>query len=243
MNNIAAIILAAGRGTRMNSTDTNKVMSDLNGRPMLAYSIDNLKKAGVETIVVVVGFAKESITSYFGNSILYAYQNEPNGTAHAVTSGLAVLPSNIDTIISVYGDDSYLYDPTLFQVLIGFHTENKSDVTVLTVEMNDPSGLGRIVRDENNNVKAIVEEKVATDEQKKIKEINTGCFIFNRKFLEEYLPQIEMNAITKEYFVTDIIKLAIRDNRKVYAVLSKTPWRGVNRPEELEEARKLLQNT
>lgn len=242
MNNIAAIILAAGRGTRMKSTTSNKVMSDLNGRPMLAYSIDNLKNAGIETIIVVVGFAKESIVNYFGNQVLYAYQNEPTGTARAVASGLALLPSNINEVISVYGDDSYLYDPTLFQVLVGIHTENKSDVTVLTVEMDDPSGLGRIVRDKNNKVIDIIEEKVASTEQKKIREINTGCFIFNRKFLEEYLPKIEINSVAKEYFITDIVKLAVRDNKKVGAVVSKMQWRGVNRSEELEEARKLVQN-
>lgn len=244
MNDIAAIILAAGRGTRMNSTDTNKVMSDLHGKPMLSYSVENLHQAGIETVVVVVGFAKESITAYFGNKLLYAYQNEPTGTAHAVISGLSVLPNNVDQVLSVYGDDSYLYSAELLKKLIEMHVVNNADVTMLTVEMDDPTGLGRIIRDENGKVVGIVEEKVASDEQKKITEINTGCFVFNRKFLEEFLPKIEKNETAQEYYLTDIIEVAVKNNKKIetYAA-GKIPWRGVNRPEELEEARKLLHNT
>lgn len=241
MNNVAAIILAAGRGTRMNSTTTNKVMSEIHGKPLLFYTVERIRNAGINTIIVVVGFAKESILHYFGDSLLYAEQKEQNGTAHAAAAGLGLLAPDITDVLSVYGDDSYLYDPELLKKLINEHQREQADVTMLTIDIENPTGLGRIVRDELGHVKGIVEDKVATEQQKQITEINTGCYIFKRSFLEEYLPKVHMNPIAQEYYLTDIIELAAQNNKKVAAVRGgHIPWRGVNRPEELVEARKLV---
>lgn len=240
MSKTAAIILAAGRGTRMNSTTQNKVMNELHGKPMLYYSIDNLNKAGFEPIITVVGFAKESIMDYFGESILYAEQTQFIGTADALACGLKSVPLETENVLSVYGDDSYLYSPKLLTTLEEKHINSNADVTILTVDIDDPTGLGRIVR-EDGKVTGIIEEKVATVEEKKIHEINTGCFIFKRHFIERYLLKIKKNPIAQEYYLTDIIEVAVEHNKKIEAVRGgKIPWRGVNRPEELEEARKLL---
>jgi bifunctional UDP-N-acetylglucosamine pyrophosphorylase/glucosamine-1-phosphate N-acetyltransferase len=244
MNKTAAVILAAGRGTRMNSHETNKVMSMVHDKPLLQYSINNLHKAHFSPIVVVVGFAKESIMNYFGSTVLYAEQMEAKGTAHALSCGLSILSSDVGQILSVYGDDSYLYSPELLVKLINTHEESKAEMTVLTVEMDDPTGLGRIVRDEKGYISGIVEEKNATNKERNIQEINTGCYVFKRAFLEEFLPKITENPVAHEYYLTDIIELAVRHNKKIEAVqVEKIPWRGVNGPEELEEARKLLDNT
>lgn len=242
MSNIAAIILAAGRGTRMNSTDTNKVMSLLNGKPLLSYSLDNLAQAGFTPIITVVGFAKESIMNYFGNSLLYAEQTEFVGTANALACGLKMLPKEIENVLSIHGDDSYLYSPKILTDLRERHINANADVTMLTVDVDDPTGLGRILR-KKGKVVGIVEERIATEEQKKIHEINPGCFIFKRHFIENYLPKIKKNPVAQEYYVTDIIEVAVEHNKKIETVRAgKIPWRGVNRPEELEEARKLLDN-
>jgi bifunctional N-acetylglucosamine-1-phosphate-uridyltransferase/glucosamine-1-phosphate-acetyltransferase GlmU-like protein len=115
---------------------------------------------------------------------------------------------------------------------------------MLTVEIDDPTGLGRIIRNGGGKVAGIVEEKVASGEQKNIHEINTGCFVFNREFLEEYLPKIGKNETAQEYYLTDIVEIAVKNNKKIEAYAAgKIPWRGVNRPEELEEARRLVHNS
>ncbi|MBI4130131.1 NTP transferase domain-containing protein [Candidatus Roizmanbacteria bacterium] len=241
MSKIGAIILAAGKGTRMKSTTTNKVMLNLAGRPMLSYTIDNFRKAGIDEIVVVVGFAKKSIINYFGDSIEYADQKKRLGTAHAVQVGLAKLSDDVTDVLSVYGDDSYMYSPELLRKLIDTHKAKNADMTILTVEMYDPTGLGRIIRSDKGTIQAIVEERVATDELKKIKEINTGCYIFNRVFLTKYLPKIQKNPVAKEYYLTDILEIAVTHKKKIADVAGgRIPWRGVNRPEELEQARKLI---
>lgn len=241
MNNIAALILAAGRGTRMKSTTTNKVMSLISGKPMLAYSIDNILKAEIYPIIVVVGFAKESIMKYFQDQVLYAVQLKPLGTADAVSCGLTMVPSDTADILSVYGDDSYLYSPQLLKKLINKHKISRADVTMLTVDLQDPTGLGRIIRNKQGVVQGIVEEKVATGKQKKITEINTGCYIFNKEFLTDYVSRISLNPVAQEYYITDIIALAVKDKKKIEAVRGGSiPWRGVNKPDELEEARRLV---
>lgn len=241
MGHVAAIILAAGRGTRMKSTTTNKVMSDLGGRPMLSYTIDNFTTAGLHPIIIVVGFAKESIMDYFGDRVLYAVQEEATGTAHALLAGLSKVPANVNHVLSVYGDDSYCYRPELLRQLVQKHVEDNADVTLLTVEKDNPFGLGRIIRDTNGIIKEIVEEKVATDEQKKTTEVNTGCFVFNKTFINEYIHKIEKNPVAGEYYLTDIIEVARKHGRKIEIhAAGKIPWQGVNRPEELEEARELF---
>jgi len=243
MNNVAAIILAAGRGTRMNSTTENKVMSELHGQPMLYYSIKRLRSAHLDPIIVVVGFAKESIKSKFGEDafrIIYADQDTPNGTSKAFECGLAKVPSESVDILSVYGDDSYLYEVSLLEQLIQKHQNTNADLTMLTVEKDNPAGLGRILRDSENKVIGIVEDKIATDEQKKITEINTGCFIFDKDFISKYISEIQPNSVSSEYYLTDIVEIARKHEKKIEAYAAgKIAWRGVNTPEELEEARKL----
>ncbi len=243
MNKVAALVLAAGRGTRMKSTTTHKVMSQLHGKPMLYFTITRLRRAGLDPIIIVVGFAKESIKKEFDETsyrVIYADQDEPEGTAHAVQCGLQKVPLEVHDILSVYGDDSYLYDPELLRQLIRKHQETNADVTLLTVEKENPTGLGRIIRDESGTVTGIIEEKVATEEQKMITEVNTGCFIFDKEFITEHIGKIEKNSVSQEYYLTDIIEVARKYNKKIEAVAGgKIPWQGVNTPEELEEARKL----
>ena len=241
MNDVAAIILSAGKGTRMKSTTINKVMLPLQGKPIVSHTVDHMRKAHIKTIVMVVGFAKESISSYFRNRVSYAVQNDQLGTAHALECGLDFVPKTCKTIISVYGDDSYIYSQDLYKKMVRTHMAKNADITIYTIDMNDPVGLGRIIRGKNGSIEAIVEEKDATEDQKKIHEVNTGFYVFKRSFVEKHINRIKNNNASKEYYLTDIIDLAVGERAVIANVHEPNAlWRGVNRPEELLSAEKLI---
>lgn len=238
--------MAAGKGKRMqNFENVNKTISLLGGKPMIQRIVDFMQKINVEQIVVVVGYAKESIKDVLKHyTITYAEQVEQLGTGHAVKVALEALQPSITDVIVVYGDDAVLYSENnkdIISELITSHYKEQTAVTFLTIEQANPFGLGRIVRDADGHVVGIVEEKVATDEQKKITEINPGCFVFSRDFLNTYLDQVKKNEISGEYYLTDLIDLAQKNKQKIHAVRGGAlAWRGVNTKEELEEAEKFF---
>lgn len=238
MNHTSAIVLAAGNGTRMKSTKTNKVALKLTDKPIIQHSIQNLMNAGIKDIVVVVGFAKESVISVLGDKVQYAEQKNRLGTGHAVKIGLSKIPENSKYVVSVYGDDSAFYPPKLIQQLISHHEQQNSVITLMSIRKQNPHGLGRIVRSELGKIESIVEEKVATEDQRAITEINTGLYCFDKKFLANNINKIKKNPISHEYYLTDIIEIAVRQGEKVEALLwqDDTVWFGVNRPEELIKA-------
>lgn len=242
MDNVSAIILTAGKGTRMNAEGVNKGMLDMGGKPMISHTVENIRHAGITSIIMVVGYAKESIMDFFKNTVQYAVQEKQLGTAHALAQGLKVVPPSDQTIVSVYGDDSYAYPPTLYQKMVETHHQKKADVTLLTVFVDEPVGLGRVLRDAAHHVVDIIEDKDATVEQKRIHEINTGCYVFKKSFIEELLPYISNQNAAGEYYLTDIIRLAVKKGSVVADVRETSlQWRGINRPEELNEARKFTQ--
>lgn len=241
MNNLGAIILAAGKGTRMQSKDVNKVALHLGEKPMVRHAIDRLESMNISSIVVVVGFAKDSvIKSLSGTSTIFADQNEPQGTGHAVVCGLKKVPDGIENVLVMNGDDSAFYTKEILENLISMHLENDADVTLLTTEKEIPFGLGRIIRNDSGKLVDIVEEKNATDEQKLIKEVNPGCYIFKVSFLNQFKEKISKNELTGEYYINDFIGLAIKNNKKIETLkLTSMHWRGVNTGEELKEAEEL----
>ncbi|MFC1653927.1 sugar phosphate nucleotidyltransferase [Patescibacteria group bacterium] len=238
---VSAIVLAAGKGTRMNSENKNKVILELLDKPMICYTIENLKKSGINDIITVVSYAKESVKKALGNEVTYVDQKVPLGTGHAVKAGLKKISNQSSHIISMYGDDSAFYPPKLIEMLIDHHDKSKAAITLLTIKKDDPTGLGRIIRN-SDKVTAIVEEKVATKDQKKIKEINTGLYCFNKKFLEENISSISKNKISGEYYLTDIVEIAKNQNEKVEALYweDDSVWFGVNTPQQLRKAQKLM---
>jgi bifunctional UDP-N-acetylglucosamine pyrophosphorylase/glucosamine-1-phosphate N-acetyltransferase len=241
MENITAIILAAGRGTRMQSTDKNKVAIEVKGEPMLLRTIRILREAGIKDIIVVVGFAKESVTSLLDSDILIAEQTEQLGTGHAVQSALSKVPKNASNILILYGDDSFLHSPQTFRRLYATHNRKKARITFITMESDNPTGFGRIIREKNDEVVGIVEEKNATEEQKKIREINLGCYIINKEDLEKNIEFIIKNPVTGEYYITDIIDIIAHQKGKIAAYkLANGKWRGVNTKEDLIEAENLF---
>lgn len=242
---LAAIILAAGKGRRMHSQTTNKVASPLNNKPMIRHIVEFMEELGVAQIIVVVGYAKESVQTVLeGFDITYAEQAEQRGTGHAVEVALQSLKPTIADVVVVYGDDAVLYNNNnthIISDLIKEHRTNKNDLTFLTIEQENPFALGRILRDENDQVIGIVEEKNATEEQKLIKEINPGCFVFSVNFLKQYIKNVEKNDVSGEYYLTDLVDIARTHQQKMNAVKGgRLLWRGVNTPEELKQAEQLM---
>ncbi len=245
MKTFGAIILAAGKGTRMNMVYENKVVLPLADKPMIQHIVEFIKKIKIETTVVVVGFAKESVMEVLkGFNLIYAEQIEPLGTGHALICALNKLPEEVENVFVVYGDDAVLYaeeNIPIIKKLFEVQESEKAAITFLTIEQDNPYALGRIVRNAAGDVSAIIEEKDATTDQRKITEINPGCFVFSVRFLQKYLSQIEKSPVTGEYYINNFIDLALRNNEPVKTIKGgKLNWRGVNTPEELNVAEKLL---
>ncbi len=245
MNNIGAIILAGGKGKRMNMKTVNKVTVHLANKPMIRHIVDFMHKLHIRTVVVVIGFAKESVIKALKEyKIIFAEQTKRLGTGHALQCALRELPKNIEHVLVVYGDDAVLYAekhvPIINQLFDKHFSSKSSAVTFLTIMQENPYGLGRIVRDDAGKVQSIVEEKDASQDQKKIKEINPGCFLFSVSFLKKYLPKIKKSMATGEYYLTTLIDLAFQNNETVQTVEGGyLAWRGVNTHTELQEAEKL----
>ncbi|OGH06000.1 MAG: hypothetical protein A2W22_03690 [Candidatus Levybacteria bacterium RBG_16_35_11] len=243
LKQLGAIILAAGKGKRMNSKKINKVVLHLADKPMILHAYHLLKSVKIETIIVVVGFAKDSVMRFLGKDVIYAEQKKRLGTAHAVSVALRKIPAHIKHVLVLNGDDSAFYNKKTLQKLIAWHFESGSELTLLTLEKDDPSGLGRIIRDNEGKIAAIIEEKDANSKQRKIKEINPACYLFEVNFLKKYLKKVEKSKVTGEYYLTSLIRLGIENKAKIESHrMGKYVWRGVNTDEELKEAEFLFNN-
>jgi bifunctional UDP-N-acetylglucosamine pyrophosphorylase/glucosamine-1-phosphate N-acetyltransferase len=245
---VGAIILAGGRGKRMQSTSTNKTASLLGNKPMVKHIVEFMQRIKVGQIIVVVGFARDSVEKALdGIDVTYAEQTEQLGTGHAVEVAMNSLHPTITDVVVVYGDDAVLYNGKNSEIvadLIEKHQASKNALTFLTIEQDNPQGLGRIVRGENGETMGIVEEKNATDEQRKITEINPGCFVFSVEFLKKYLQNVGKNELSGEYYLTDLVDIARTNHQPMSTVEGgKLLWRGVNTPEELAQAENLLSQT
>ncbi len=241
MKKIAAIILAAGKGKRMKALKRNKVVFKLANKHMIVHTVDLLDKLKIEIKIVVVGFAKKSVMDVLKDRVVYAIQKKRLGTAHAVMRALEKLPKNVNNVLVLQGDDSALYKEETIVKLIDLHLLSKAAFTFLTIEVGNPAGLGRILRDKSDKLMSVIEEKDATEEEKKIKEINPACYMISVGFLNKYLKKIKKSKVTSEYYLTNLIDIAIKNNEKIEAVKAgKISWRGINTPEELKEAERLF---
>lgn len=240
-HSLGAIILAAGKGTRMESKNVNKVALRLADKPMILHSVDLLENLNVSSIVVVVGFAKKSVIDLLNGKVLYAEQRKRLGTAHAVSTALPKFPGSIEDVLVLNGDDSAFYSKDLIRKLIEKHFKDNSSFTFLTIEKDNPYGLGRVVRDKTGKVISVVEEKDADKEVRAIKEVNPACYLFKVNFLKKYLTKVEKSPITGEYYLTSLIDVGIKHNEKIETLKGgKLVWRGVNTKDELAEAEKLI---
>ena len=239
--NLGAIILAAGKGSRMKSKKINKVAMHLADKPMILHSVELLKEIKVKHTVVVVGFAKNSVMKLLDGGVIFAEQKKRLGTAHAVITALKKLPQGVDDVLVINGDDSAFYTKEIIKKLVDKQYESKAAFTFLTIERKNPAGLGRVVRSSDGRVLGIVEEKDASTVQRKITEVNPACYIFKVNFLRKYLPFVEKSSITGEYYLTSLIELGIKNKEKVETLpAGNLAWRGINTRDELLEAETLI---
>ena len=235
-----AVILAAGQGTRMKSK-LPKVLHKALGKPMVQWVIDCLSEAGVAEKVAVLGHGGDQVKEVVEDQAAIVYQTEQLGTGHAVMQATdALKQSASDCVLVICGDTPLLRAETIRQ-LLEQHEAEKNAVTVLTAVTDNPFGYGRIVR-EGNQILAIVEQKDASEEQKKIREINTGTYCFDQKFLLESLPKLNTNNAQKEYYLTDLLKMANEAGRGVggYVLEDFSESLGVNNRVQLSEAERIL---
>lgn len=240
----ATIILAAGKGTRMKSP-LAKVMHTVLGRPMLSYSIVCAQRAGSEKIVAVVGHQAEAVKDEMKNTgIEFADQTEQLGTGHAVLMARNHFQNYHGTILILCGDVPLLKLETI-EALKAYHLSEGATVTVLTTILENPQGYGRIIKDADQNILSIVEEKDASPEEKKVKEINTGIYCVEADFLFDAVERIGNRNAQGEYYLTDIIGLAVEGQQKAKSHIApdSNEVMGINTQEDLKRAEEILRNS
>lgn len=241
MNKITAVVLAAGAGTRMKSK-IPKVLHEVCGRPMVNHVLDAAKEAETEKTIVVVGHGGELVQKNLTvKNLKTVWQHEQLGTGHAVIQAIDEIP-NEGYVLLLCGDTPLIKGSTL-KNLIEYHHDESYHGTVLTAEFSDPTGYGRVVRDKKDNVLKIVEHKDAKDEEKLIKEINSGMYCFNAKSLKEALINLTNDNAQGEYYITDVIEIFRQNDLKVgaYKVQDNDEILGVNSRKQLAEAQEIFQ--
>ncbi|MCD8794782.1 bifunctional UDP-N-acetylglucosamine diphosphorylase/glucosamine-1-phosphate N-acetyltransferase GlmU [Staphylococcus gallinarum] len=204
-----AIVLAAGKGTRMKSKKY-KVLHEVAGKSMIEHVVDNVRQSGVEQLVTIVGHGAESVKATLGNDSLYSFQEEQLGTAHAVKMASEYLEDKQGTTLVVCGDTPLITQQTL-EALIAHHETNQAQATVLSATAPNPFGYGRIVRDTNNHLVKIVEQKDATIEEQQINEISSGIFAFDNQTLFDKLAKVKNDNAQGEYYLPDVLSLILDD--------------------------------
>ena len=237
---VAAVLLAAGQGTRMHSSKP-KVLHSLCGRPMLWHSLEAVKAIATTKPVLVVGYQSEQVQAYADGAAECVLQEPQLGTAHAAAQAELLLRGNCDYVLLSYADMPLLR-PETFRKLLDAQISNGGPVTLLTVMAEDPRGFGRVVRSTDGTVQAIVEEFVATADQLQIHELNVGAYCFEAGWLWDALKQIQKNPKKGEYYLTDIVEIARTENKAVQAVLheDRVETIGINNRAHLAEAEAAL---
>ena len=262
---LAVVILAAGLGKRMKSSDKPKVMYELRGKPLIQYVVELSLKVGACRIVLVVGHKREMVIEFLTNLLPYlpspteggseetpegsedvsnavfdfAVQDPQLGTGHAVMQAEPYLKGCFGDVLILSGDVPMLKHETVDK-LIEEHRRNKNDATLLTTVFKNPAGYGRIVRDNNNRFVKIVEEKDADNDEKKINEINPAIYIINARVLFDCLKKIKPDNNQKEYYLTDIFHYIPKEKIGIVRTDDELEVTGINSVEQLEEFEKIL---
>ncbi|MCD9026266.1 bifunctional UDP-N-acetylglucosamine diphosphorylase/glucosamine-1-phosphate N-acetyltransferase GlmU [Cohnella sp. NL03-T5] len=235
-----AIVLAAGQGKRMKSK-LYKVLHPVCGKPMVSHVLEAVRGASCERSIVIVGHGADAVQSVLGQSVEYALQAEQLGTGHAVMQAKSMLAQEDGVTVVICGDTPLVRKETV-EAMIALHLQQGAAATVLTAELNEPSGYGRIVRGANNGVLRIVEHKDCSPEELAIKEINTGTYCFDNRKLFQTLDKVTNNNAQGEYYLTDVIGILQSEGNSIVACLVEDPSEaiGVNDKVALGEAERLM---
>ena len=240
MRKMSAVILAAGKGTRMKS-ELPKVLHQIGHKPMIRYILEKVEAIGINEISIVVGHKADEVEDALGEKYLYAVQEPQLGTGHALQQAIPVLSSECSAVLVLCGDTPLLTQQTL-QKLIDHFELSKADCTVMSTILNDGGNYGRIIRDTNDEVSAIVEARDASASQLDIREINSGVYCFDTAALNQVIHQLRPDNDQGEYYLTDIIS-SIRELRgKVNVFICDDPREimGINDRAQLAEASKII---
>lgn len=231
-----AIILGAGKGTRMHS-DLPKVLHEVCGVPMVSLIIKNLKEIDVQNVVTIVGYGKDLVEEKLKGECEFAVQEPQLGTGHAVKQAKELLKNKQGKTVVVNGDAPCIQPETLNRLF-----ETDADMAVLTVTLKDAKSYGRVIRNSQNEVKKIVEAKDCTQEEKEVKEINTGIYMFDNELLFTYIDELNDNNAQHEYYITDLVEIFKNHGKKVVAVeaSNEEEVQGVNDNVELAHANKYM---
>ena len=211
---LTIVILAAGKGTRMNS-ELPKVLHEFNGIPMIEEVIKTAEKLNPKKIIAIIGYKKELVKDALVNyKIDFAIQKEQNGTAHAVQQCEEQLEKFDGDLLVLSGDVPLIKTSTLFN-LIQNHENGLFDASMITADFDNPDGYGRVVRNFNGNLEKVQEHKDCNDEQLRIKEINSGIYVFNNQILFELLPKLGNSNEQLEYYLPDVLSMIISNGGKI----------------------------
>lgn len=240
MTNIYAVVLAAGQGTRMKSK-LYKVLHPVCGKPMVEHVVDHIRDLNVTKIVSIVGHGAEKVKEQLGDKSEYVLQEEQLGTAHAVQQAETLLGDLEGTTIVICGDTP-LIRPETMKALLEHHQQQAAKATILTAVAENPTGYGRILRNEEGHVEQIVEQKDATLEQQKVTEINTGTYCFDNKALFETLKLVKNDNAQGEYYLPDVIEILKQQGEIVSAYVSDdfSENLGVNDRVALSQAEEIM---
>lgn len=241
MKNATAIILAAGDGTRM-KIDYPKVLCKVGDREMIFLLTDSLHKAGIDDIVIVVGYKKEMVQERVGNIARFVVQDKLLGTGHAVMQAGSISDKLSDNIVVLAGDSPLISSDTI-KKLVAEHERTIATLTLLTTMMENPCGYGRIIRNSQGEILKIVEEADANEEEKKVKEINTGLYCFRKEELFSSLKKLKPDNVQGEYYLTDVIGDFVTRGLRVTSVKTDNPGEtmGINTQEDLKIAISLME--
>lgn len=239
MSKLNIVILAAGKGTRMHS-NLPKVLHVVGAKPILGHVIDCAKSLNPHKIIVVYGFGGETVKESFANEdVTWVNQAEQHGTGHAVQQAVSHLDNDANTLILL--GDVPLVDATACQKLV---EQANNKLAILSFNKADPTGYGRIVREDTGNVITIVEHKDATEAQRRIIEVNTGIMAMPNSYLTKWLSQLTNHNAQGEYYLTDIVALAVKDNISVVAEITADEWSvtGINSKTDLAQIERVHQS-
>ncbi|MCH8285243.1 NTP transferase domain-containing protein [candidate division KSB1 bacterium] len=262
MNDLGVIILAAGKGKRMGG-DHPKVLTNLGEKPLIDYVISTAVSLKPSIIAVVVGFEKEKVIDYVsaklgvsaaekeniesdvavpdGAAVRYAYQDEQLGTGHAVQKTKNIFKNFKGDIVLLYGDVPLISKETIHN-LIDHHEKTGAAATILSAEYDDPSGYGRVIRNDSGELLKIIEEKDTSPSEKGIAEVNTGTYVFRAEQLFDNLDRLSRDNAQKELYITDMIGI-LREQGKIissWKTKNSEETFGINTPEDLERLHDLL---